>query len=154
MPRNKVTFSGRLYTHRHTFQVSAKVLDQQAIDAVNTVANMYKDSILEVISLGGPGWNLNTPYYRHKKAKMGYGDTPYVKTGKLLEFLGVESTANAIKRHRASAGFREGNHPSGYMVSELVAKLDEDRPLINPAWERISHQANNILSSVGVGILR
>lgn len=152
-----VKFSGNLYSHRHTFQAMADKLDQEVKDLLLQIGEMYRQSILEVIEQKGPGWDLNTPYYRRKKKyfleKHGLPDRgPYIKTGALISTLTVEVTQDGPKRFRVWAGFKEGDHYSGLKISQLIDILDSQRPLIHPAWERVKPKANSLIRSFGQGL--
>lgn len=121
---------------------------------------MYEQSIWTMLEMGTQIWGTpDTAYYRRKKdmflEKHGLPNQgPWIKTGALVSNIKSEVTQDGNKRFRAWAGFKEGTHPSGMKVSELVNRLDWDMPLIEPAWERIKPRAMDILRNIGDGILR
>jgi hypothetical protein len=157
---SKVTFSGALYTNRHTFQLAGTRLTQKAKRAVLQAADMYLDSLNMMLDMGQKIWGIpDTPYYRRKKyyylARHGLPDAgPWVKSGELRSHLGTFVTQDGSKRFRAWAGFEEGQHSSGMSVTEMVEWLDADYPLIEPAWQRIEPRVTRMLLEIGEGIFR
>lgn len=157
---SSIKFSGRLYNERHTFQVAAQRLNQKAKEATLKVAELYRDSLWEMLELGNQIWTIpDTPYYRKKKARFqqrhGLQETgPWIKTGELVNTISVEVSQSGDKRFRAWAGFKNGYHYSGLEVSQLVSMLDDNFPLIGPAWEKIRYQAYDIMREIGDGVFR
>lgn len=153
---SSVKYSGSLYNNRHTFQVAGEQLSNEAKEATLDAAILYQESIENFIAGDGMGlWNLDTLWYKKKKAMLGGSpNSPYIYKGDLLGHLTTEITQDGNLRFRAWAGFSNGSHYSGYSISQLVDKLDSARPLISPAFERVSPQINKILNSIGKGVLR
>lgn len=157
---SSVKFSGKLYQNRHTFQVAAQRLNDNAKYATLEVAMMYEDSLWSMLEMGTAIWGTpNTAYYRRKKAmyqeRHGLPLTgPWIKTGELTNNIMSDITQDGSKRFRAWAGFKEGTHSSGMSVSALVDRLDSNFPLIDPAWQKVKPRAMSILQGIGTGIFR
>lgn len=133
--------------------------DQRVDEVLMQNAELYRDSIAQLIEAGDSSW---TPKGEDQRKRSGSDRLFIGSTGMFLSNIknrGIRrvKAGQDVRRIFVGARYDIKHQPSGMSMEQIAEILQNtpgsgDRDLFGPAWERVQNQVKANLSKIGVGL--
>lgn len=127
--------------------------EQEAIEELEECAEEYKRIIMEMMVSGIPEWNPLNPQWVARKGNNIF----FLEKGELFEGIEIRRVRGSFRGQKIYVGASPyKTHRKGFTMDDFAGIVQGryDRPLFDPAWERIQAEVESRMTRVGAKIIK